>query len=284
MFRSRALIVAFAVSIFAGLLRSPARAERVMVWLRSGRVLTGEVDLRSNPERLVLRAASASFLLTREVAWDEIKSIRAGAKDLTAATFRERIAEFATKLPEAHFSNQARMIPNHAATIMPRNAVPRNAVPRNYVSRNAATKVASLAVEARLANWDRDAEIDGLEIRIQPRNVFGNVVPVAGQLLATLVGRDQQPVAGRDAFPQLGRWSLQTDTNDFGPFGAVYRLPFRAAQPADNDSLALHGLLETTLFVFGQGRYEADAAVYLQQLNPVRRDLDIRQKRVINRR
>jgi hypothetical protein len=128
-------------------------------------------------------------------------------------------------------------------------------LPRPITQRRAASRIESLEVEARVANWDRDAEDDGLEVRIY-----------------------HHP----DAFPRLGRWSLRADADDFTAGGAVYRLPFRSLHPTTNQSLERHGLVKATLLVFGQGRWEGESPTYLHRFNPVRDDLQ-RQRNVRDR-
>jgi hypothetical protein len=238
-------------------------AESVFVWLDDGRVLTGEVDARTDEEHLWLRTSSKSFVLATSVEWTQVKAVRAAGKQLTRDDFGKRVDEFKSEPPEDHLAERKPAVLEHGTTI----------VEREHARRNAATRVTTLDVEAHLANWDRDAEIDGVEIRIAPRNVFGEIVPVSGQLLAALVGRNQLAPHDRAAYPRLGRWSLRTDTNDFGHYGAIYRMPFRTSHPDEFLSIEPHGLIDATLFVFGQGRFEADATIHLRRFNPVRDDM-----------
>jgi hypothetical protein len=148
--------------------------------------------------------------------------------------------------------------------------------PRPLAPHDAATRVVSLDVEACVANWDQDATTDGVELRIVPRTTFGDVVPSAGQITATLTASNRLALQAPEAFPQLGRWSLHADTNDFGPAGAVYRLPFRGSHPDEDDLLEPYSAVEVSFYVAGEGRFTSDATVALRTFNPIRRDMQLR--------
>ena len=236
----------------------------VVIWLADGRMLAGEVDPRTNDERLWLRSAAPTFVIATSAAWEQIKAVNANGERLSVATFSQRVDEFRPQKPDPR------------AQPAPPRETPANVttpVMRSISQSNAATRVVSLDVEAHVANWDQDAATDGIELRVYPRNTFGQMVPVSGQVTATLVARNQLPAHDRKAFPQLGQWSLHTDTSDFGPQGAVYRLPFRGQHPDEQFSLEPHGLVEVSLYALGHGRFTSDATVYIRGFNPVRRDL-----------
>ena len=238
--------------------------ELVVVWLEDGRMLAGEVDPRTNDDRLWLRSSSRTFVVSTSAGWEQIKAVNAGGVRLPVDEFSKRMDEFLPK------GGEPTELPAVASAGIPNVTTP---VIRSIPQKNAATRVTSLDVEARVANWDQDAETDGVEIRVFPRNTFGELVPVSGQITATLVGRDQLPTREHSVFPQLGRWSLQADTSDFGSYGGVYRLPFRNRHPDQDRSLVQYGLVEVSLYVAGQGRFTSDATIYLYPFNPVRRDM-----------
>ncbi|MDA1048854.1 MAG: hypothetical protein O3C40_00020 [Planctomycetota bacterium] len=239
-------------------------SDLVVVLLNDGRMLAGEVDPRTSDERLWLRSASPTFVVATSAAWEHIKAVNANGERLSVEAFVNRVDEFRPKQAAANaLPGPARDAKANVTT----------SVTRPFQQSNAATRVVSLDVEARVANWDQDAATDGVEIRVLPRNTFGEIVPVSGQITATLLARNQLPAHDPNAFPQLGRWSLQADTNDFGPYGAVYRLPFRGKHPDEEFALEPDGLVEVTFYAFGQGRYTSDASIYLRRFNPIRRDM-----------
>lgn len=227
-------------------------------------MLVGEVDPRTDEQRLWLRSSSPTFVVATSAAWEHVKAVNANGTRLAVEEFAKRVDEFRPEEPDPNALPvpAASSTPNFTTTVI-----------RSIPQHNAATRVTSLDVEARVANWDQDAATDGVEIRVIPRNTFGEVIPSSGQITATLIGRNQLPTRDHNAFPQLGRWSLQSDTSDFGPYGAVYRLPFRGRHPDQDLSLVMHGLVEVSFYVAGQGRFTSDATIYLQTFNPVRRDM-----------
>jgi hypothetical protein len=261
---SRAKLIAFCLLLLGAFAASAQAGPLVVIWLEDGRMLAGEVDPRTNDERLWLRATSPTFVVATSAIWKHIKAVNANGERLPVEEFSKRVDEFRPQEPDPN------AMPAPAREAVANVTTP---VTRSIQQANAATRVVSLDVEARVANWDQDAAIDGVEIRVFPRNTFGEIVPVSGQITARLVARDRLPVDEASAFPQFGNWSLQTDTSDFRPYGAVYRLPFRSRHPDQLFSLEPHGLVEVTLFASGQGRFNADAPIYIQRFNPVRRGL-----------
>lgn len=260
--RSRALELFILATLLASV---PAEAsELVVVWLEDGRMLAGEVDPRTDDERLWLRSTAPTFVVATSAAWEHVKAVTANGTRLSVDAFAKRVDQLRPRPADANaLPPPAREADANVAT----------AVTRPIQQPNSATRVASLDVEARVANWDQDAATDGVEIRVYPRNTFGEVVPGSGQITATLIARNPLPAHDPDAFPQLGRWSLQANLNDFGPNGAVYRLPFRGEHPDAEISLEPFGLVEVSFYVFGQGRFTSDATVYLRQFNPILHDL-----------
>lgn len=79
---------AVAVPRFAG-----AR-DLVVVWLEDGRMLTGEVDPRTDGEHLWLRSTSPTFEIATSAAWERIKAVNANGEKLAVAEFSKRIDEF----------------------------------------------------------------------------------------------------------------------------------------------------------------------------------------------
>lgn len=166
--------------------------ELVVVWLEDGRMLAGEVDPRTNDDRLWLRSSSRTFVVSTSAGWEQIKAVNAGGVRLPVDEFSKRMDEFLPK------GGEPTELPAVASAGIPNVTTP---VIRSIPQKNAATRVTSLDVEARVANWDQDAETDGVEIRVFPRNTFGELVPVSGQITATLVGRNQLPTREHKRVP-----------------------------------------------------------------------------------
>ena len=236
-------------------------ADLAFVWLKDGRLLAGEIDPRTNDQRLWLRSSGAAFVMATSVAWDNIEAAKLGAKQMQSSTLKAHLEEHP---------------PQHEPTPSPEPAEAAAGVlhlARPILPRHAASRVESISVEAHIANWDRDAEDDGIALRVYPRNALGEAVPVSGQLIVELVARNRLPVHNPDAFPRLGHWSIPVRAEDFEERHGVYRLPYRQPRDAKDLTLERHGLVKAALLVFGQGRFEAEATTYLQRFNPVRDDL-----------
>jgi hypothetical protein len=59
----------------------------------------------------------------------------------------------------------------------------------------------------------------------------------------------------------LGHWERPVDPGDFGPGGAVYRLPFQEVHPELDTSMAPRGAVHARLSVPGQGTFEATSSM-----------------------
>ena len=124
-----------------------------------------------------------------------------------------------------------------------------------------------------MANWDRDAEMDGIEVRVLPRSAWGQVAPVEGVVTIELVVRNRLTTEARSA-PRLERGSQGVRPADFvGGWGAVYRIPFRQIQPERQVELEPWGLVRVTLQGRGIPSLEAETPVRLRTFNPVRDEL-----------
>ena len=239
-------------------------AERVKVQLQDGRVLDGEVDPRTDADSLWLRFQYSSLSLSSPYAWSRIVTVQVGQKRLSSEEFRELSGTLINNdVPiESRAANRAQ------------NWI---ILPRSNRRANGAARVASLWATARLANWDRDAEMDGLEVCIVPRNLRNELIRVPGNWRVTLVARNHQPPRNSSDFPELGKWSVRVDAGDFHDGCAVYRFPFRrSADPQTDLSIRSIGLVQLQFQAFGHGLFKAETPVQIRSQDPVRRDLQRR--------
>lgn len=240
-------------------------AEVVFVLRSDGRWVSGEVDSQTDETYLCLRSPARSFRLISAIPWQEVAEANIGDRRLSTAKFREQIKTLQSVAPDGLLPAT---LPSPAATVLPGPPSWRPDV---------GSRVVSLAVEAWVDNWDQDAEADGIALRVLPRNAFGDIVPAAGQLLVTATGRNQLVPHDAQAFPEFGRWSVHLEQRAFLDQPAIVQLPFQATQSDVDFTLQRHALVTATLFVPGQGRYEAQTVLYLRTFNPVRDDLLRRQ-------
>ncbi|OHB71112.1 MAG: hypothetical protein A2V70_04065 [Planctomycetes bacterium RBG_13_63_9] len=136
-------------------------------------------------------------------------------------------------------------------------------------------KVQSLRIEAALANWDGDVEVDGLEIRVCPLAADGTIVPADGMLSVRLIGRRVRGRAGDGIFVELDRWSRRIRASDCDSWGVVYRLAFRRIHPEFDLDFAVEGLVHGQLGVPGQGNFEASVPTQIRTYAPIREDLQL---------
>ncbi len=137
--------------------------------------------------------------------------------------------------------------------------------------------VRSLRIETRIASWDRDAAFDGLLVRVQPLDGWGQMVPVDGSVDVELVTETKLTTGGevirRDApFAITERWSTPIHAVDFDATGVIVKLPFRRYQPDRDFDTAPAALAMARLRLPSAGSFDAvDANV---NLRPVSRFLD----------
>ncbi len=254
------MVWAFGTALALGADPVPTRAQ-VAVHLEDGRTVTGEVDAATDDEHLWLRTTAPGIAFSRAIAWNNIVAVDHGGTQCPAAEFRPIAEQIKTPLPEGFFAS-------------PEARLPRASSPRAEPARP--NRVASLELEARMANWDADALPDGLELRIRPIDDRGRTVRVDGDLDVRLVG---QRIAGRNAsgaFSELGHWGERVRADEVKPFGATYRVPFRAVHPELDPGFSPDGVVHARLGVSGQGVFEASASVYLRTFGRLRDQLQLR--------
>lgn len=231
-----------------------AEPAAVTVDLRDHRTLVGFVDARTDDATLWLRLERDRIVMSTGFTWDVVASVRAGDRSYTAAEFREVVEQFT--------SAGARRVPYRAPPAAPAIGLPVDT-----------RRVQFLDVEAHVANWDRDADIDGIELRILPRSADGIVVPVQGAIAVELHGRLLAVTRATPSppFPQLERWSQAVRPADFaGSEGAVYRLPFRSLRGDATLDLQSFGGLQVRMHAAGHGEFQADIPVRLRTFHPLR--------------
>jgi hypothetical protein len=213
--------------------------EQVTVWARDGRTMSGEVDNRTDDQALWLRFASPSVVLVSALPWDNVARVQWGERHYDAVGFRELAPKLASELPKDFFERA------QAERLHP----PRNVNGRLYrvPPMRRTPQAVSLVVHARAANWDADAENDGLELVIAPKSSTGDITPLGGQLAIALVGTRYRKAPRESAGRRLGGWSQRVRVEHFGPHGAVYRLPFQSFHPGQDLSVAPSGLLQVRL-------------------------------------
>jgi hypothetical protein len=138
-------------------------------------------------------------------------------------------------------------------------------------------RITSVEVDAVLVNRDRDVEPDGLEIVVAAVDLYGNSVPVRGDIYARLWGERMWPNGSHDRFETLQRWNQPVALHDFRDGVARYYLPFRTVRPEFDVALHPDALLNVRLGVPGAGNFEASVPVHIRHFNPIRDRLQLRE-------
>jgi hypothetical protein len=228
----------------------------------SGRTFTGEVDRRTDAVSLWLRSGRGTSEILRPIDWYAVRGVRAGERTLSTSQFREEINRWKSiASPNEPIKPTAKPAKNEVEELPAPSPVPPAVIPQ----------ARSVQIDAQVANWDGDVEMDGLLISVYPIDGQGQAVPVDGTLEVELIGEGPGTVVQRQTFPTIGRWVRRVSHDDFGPQGNVFQLPFQAVQPEFDLKYGAVGLVHARLVVPGQGAFETTSnATTLRPYNPVR--------------
>ncbi|MBS0208307.1 MAG: hypothetical protein JSS27_05070 [Planctomycetes bacterium] len=223
---------------------APVQAETVTVYTRNGHGITGELDSRSDEQTLWLRVERPGITLVRSFARAEIDKV----ETVPPATGAQPIRVFKLAGPPLPR-------PELQSIIAPEPTLP----------------IASIAVEAIVANWDADVEADGILLTLYAIDRAGQVVPIDGSIDVELIGEGQGSTALLRTFPVLGRWVRQVRAGEFGPQSYQYRFDFQTIPPDFDQRLGMFGLVHARLVAPGHGTFDASTnAVTLRVPNPMR--------------
>ena len=241
---------------------APVAADETVVRVASGRQFAGAIDARTDAEKLWIRGTYGGLTVRRPIDWDRVVSARHAGEELSAEAFRAAALESNLESTAATTTAAAPSATPAATPAVPETVAPvvirPERLPPRFPPRDG--RVRSLQIDAWAANWDDDAEVDGLVLNVYPLSRGWRLTPVSGSLAVELFGERVQAAARRTAFPQIGRWSQAVHPADFGPAGAVYQLEFRHVHPEFELDLAAHGLLHVRLTAPGHGTFDASLA------------------------
>lgn len=280
--------VASALAITLALTAFAAASEPARVRLTSGRQLAGEVSPRSSGERLWLVQRSGAAEIARPIAWDHIVAAEFRGLSLTSRELRSLIVSTAAPVAARTASQQAdprdaQQNPfqedPQASEELPLPVVQAPSptiVDRATFLALTTPPVASVRLDAHLANWDADVEADGLAVQIVPVDQHGQVVPVRGALQVELFG--VRAVAFQDAphkrgrsYERLGYWTQQLVPQYIQSDGGWFKLPFQALHPEYDPRVGYLGLVHVKLVVPGAGVFEDSLdGIRLREFAPLR--------------
>ncbi len=246
----------------------------ISVEVASGRTFGGQLDARTDAVQLWLRSGRGSAVLLRPIQWDRVVQVHVAGQDLSGEEFQRIVNKVK---PEAPAPKQTTARQNEivikgstrSGGFLSVTGTP----PRKPPAR---PRVRSLAVEAVVANWDADVEVDGLLVYVYPLDGTGAVVPARGTLQFDLTGQRDSVFRRWQLFSTLGRWSRRVRVEDFGVDGAVYRLPFQGVHPEFDLTVAPRGALHARLSLPGQGTFETtESMVRIRPYSAVRDQLQL---------
>ena len=250
-------------------------AERpISVEVASGRTFGGQLDARTDAVQLWLRSGRGSTVLLRPIQWDRVVQVHVAGQDLSGEEFRQIVEAVKpdTPTPKQAAAPQNKIVikgSTRSGGFLSVTGTP----PRKPAAR---PRVRSLAIEAVVANWDADVEVDGLLVYVYPLDGTGAVVPARGTLQFDLTGQRDRVFRRWQPFTTLGRWSRRVRREDFGADGAVYRLPFQGVHPEFDLTVAPRGALHARLSVPGQGTFETtESMVRIRPYSAVRDELQL---------
>ncbi len=255
------------LSLVAGIPSNAQEPERVSVELKSGRTFSGYVDARSDSERLWLRYGTASLTVLRPIDWGRITTARHNdeaipTEELKSAVLLLRSA--ATPPPALGGEGSVPSADRSGATFADRAQRLLGSPP-----------VRTVRFNARLENWDADAEPDGLIIHVFPLTNDGQIARVNATVEARLTAFTSRSTRGarnsRVQTPlQVGRWSEYVGAAEVDPIGgATIQLPFTTVHPERDPRVGSHGLIEIRVVIPGHGVFhDAVDAVRIRRYSP----------------
>ena len=254
-------------SLFYGVMlltfiRSSSAAEDVVrIHLDNGRTVAGQVHQATNARQLWLLRQAACVDLVSEIDWQRVTGGEVAGESLT----RQELRVWAGK----HAVTGRKVL--ELAETAPPTVEMLPAAPH--------AKVQTLVIQAHVAQWDGDPQSDGIRVHLAPLDAAGQLVPIDGQVMLTLVAERKllqggQSYVGPPTFHELARQSFMVHRADFAGGPAIYDLPFAKIHPDFDPNLASESLVHARLGVPGQGVFEAsDAQVQLKECSVFRDQL-----------
>ncbi len=227
----------------------------ITVQLASGRTFTAALDRRTDAEWLWLRFGASGIEILRPVDWGCVVSTTAAGHEISGVEFRQVVEQVRKEMPVQASADEAKT--NIVMVGAVEEERPEVLSRASEVAAVDARRVVTLAIDARMANWDENAEADGLLVRIYPLDADGAIVPVRGTLSVELKAKQNSVHHASQPYIEVGRWSETVRPTDFGVGGATYPLRFQGIHPDYERSIRPIGSVSACLTVPGQGTFQA---------------------------
>ncbi len=234
--------------------------EVVTVHLVGQPPFAAQLDTRTDHNRLWFRVERTGISLWRSAAWSELDHIESRTATISGADFhRGYLAWLAANPP---VTAAAPVATSHRAQPPAKYAGFRpldEPVPADIAPRAVAERVSSIRIDAQGANWDADAEWDGVLVYLECFDTAGRPIAANGTVSFDLIGfmpgyLHQDPQA---LLPHWGHWTRQASPDQFNLRGLPLRLEFQAFDPERSTGLSSAASLHARLVVPGQGVFSA---------------------------
>ena len=240
---------------------SHAAEPEVVLQLASGRQFHGVIDAASTADTLVLRTTTGSVTIRRPIRWERIEQATTSGQVVDLPKLREQVAargqDSGVRGQESGTALLRKIEINSLAPLTQETAEDEQPI------EIPPPRVAMVAFNPFVANWDADVETDGLVVDVMPLDINRYLVPSSGTLEVELYSPqrrtlDLAPMSGGDTMELVERWTRAINPEDFGPGGVRLRLPFGAIHPELNPNwtASLYGLVHLRLAIPGQGVFE----------------------------
>lgn len=227
----------------------------LVVDVASRRQFRGALDGASNSDHLVLRTEHAGIILRRPIRWERVTAATADGAPIEITALR-KMAMSRHPAP----TNKPSLL---TKIEMRSEAPPKYAPTEQQPVAEEPPRVAMVAFDPAIANWDGDVETDGVLIDVAPLDINRRLIPVSGTLEVELYAQqrrtlDLAPQSGGATLELVERWTRAINPEDFGPSGVRLRLPFGAITPElqPNWTAWHYGLVHVRLSVPGHGVFE----------------------------
>lgn len=238
----------------------------------SGRIFAGEVDSRTDATQLWLRIVRPGCTLCRSIAWDNIVLVERGNQQLSATALRTQIDELKTLSPD-DATDTGEHVTAYSLPLKPeemaqgafrsQGIMSQQSMLSQYIQAARAnnTQVNSISIDAHVAQWSPAVQANGIVLHLYPLDGMGRMIAVDGTLDVELIA--ELPPGSRQgvSLPRIGRWTVRVTPDQFGPAGAVIKLPFQSVQPELDLNVGPYGLVHATLSVPGAGSFETSQAM-----------------------
>jgi len=233
---------------------STGEAAAATVLVKSGRSFVGLVDARTDSRTLWLRFEHGRSTLWRPIEWHRVVQVAIDGERHSGEEFHRVAAKYATH-----------EVPGRQT--WPTNDSESNAaITGDAVNETSAThRVRALSTDIRFANWDADAEDDGLMATIVPLDEHGRALGADGTLTVDLIAmtgkrRPLWPLAAHEPDverPVLESWTVQLSPSDFVDGIATVKLEFSHGDPAANPLVHSLGVVRARFASPGSDLVEA---------------------------